>query len=153
MTKELFYTTDAGESFSYAGELSEISGYPQGFTVSGGKSYIAVSPRGETHYLYVQEEATDIWKSEEIIVLPGGIRYLDGLTPVFDMEEERNGMMVLKAVGDNVNYLLLITEDGGESWTQLGEIPLDSVRSYSCIGINQFYLVDDSGNLFEHSQL
>lgn len=152
MTKELFYTTDAGESFSYGGELSEILGYPQGFTVSGGKRYIAVSPRGEEHYLYVQEEATDIWKSEEIITLPGGIRYLDGLTPVFDMKEERNGMMVLKAVGDNVNYLLLVTKDGGESWTRIGEIPLDSVRSYSCVGVDQFYLIDGLGNLFEYAQ-
>lgn len=153
MTKKLFYTTDAGESFSYAGELSEISGYPQGFTVSGGKIYIAVSPRGEEHYLYVKEETSELWKSQEIITLPGGARYLEALVPIYDMREEQNGMMVLKAVGDNVNYLLLVTIDGGESWTQIGEIPLDSVRSYSCIGANQFYLIDGSGNLFEYSRL
>ena len=148
MTKLLFCTTNGGESFSYERELSEISGYPQGIAPSNGKYYIAVTPRAEEHYLYVRGENTGKWTSEEIIPLPKGIRYIDGFSPVFDMKDKRNGIMVLKAVGDDIRYLLFVTDDEGESWVQKGELSLDSVKNYSCIDGKHFYFINDTGNLY-----
>lgn len=150
MTKVLFSTTDAGESFSCMGELSEISGYPQGLTVSGEKSYIAVSPRSKEQYLYVRKDDADQWTSEEIIPLPEKARYMDGLAPVFCMEHGQDGMMVLKAVGDDVHYLLLVTKDGGENWQQKEEIPLNPVKAYSYVNDSRIYLVDGTGALYQY---
>ena len=56
--------------------------------------------------------------------------------------------MVLKAVGDDIRYLLFVTEDEGESWVQKGELSLDSVKNYSCIDGKHFYFIDDTGNLY-----
>lgn len=150
MTKLLFYTKDGGETFLYAGEISELSGYPQGITFSNGKCYIAVTPRSGNDYLYIKENDMENWRGEEMIPLPKGIRYIDGYTPVFDMEDGQNGMIVLKAVGDDVSYLLLVTENGGNNWIQKEELSLDSVRGYSCIGSDRFYLIDGEGNLYQY---
>lgn len=150
MKKVLFYSTDAGESFSCMGELSEISGYPQGMTVSKEKSYIAVSPRSEEQYLYVRKADTDQWTGEEIILLPEKARYMEGLAPVFHIEHKQEGMMVSKAVGDEILYLLFVTKDGGENWQQKEEIPLNSVKAYSYVNDSRIYLIDDTGALYQY---
>ena len=150
MTKLLFYTEDAGESFSFAEDLSNLSGYPQGISLSAGKCYIAVTYHGEDNYMYVKESGAEIWKSEEIISLPKGYRYMDGFAPAFDIENRQNGRMILKAVGDDdERYLLLVTKDGGESWTINGEISSNIMGSYSYVGDNNFYFIDNMGNLYK----
>lgn len=148
MTKLLFYTEDAGESFSFAGDLSNLSGYPQGISFSEGKCYIAVTYHGEDNYMYVKESGTDIWKIAEVISLPKGFTYIDGFAPAFDIEDRQEGMLVLKAVGDDSRYLLFATKDGGESWTINGEIPLDTIGSYFYVGDNNFYFIDNMGSLY-----
>ncbi len=150
MTKLLFRTTDAGENFFYVEDLSELSGYPQGISVSDEISYIAVTSRGEDHYLYVRKNREDAWSSEEVIPLPEGVRYMDGYAPMFSRKDKQKGGMVLKTVGDDIGYLLLVTSDGGENWVQNGSIPLDSMKSYTCIDDHTFYFIDDTGNLYEY---
>ncbi|MGN0341690.1 MAG: M56 family metallopeptidase [Roseburia sp.] len=148
MMKLLFYTENAGESFSFAGDLSDFNGYPQGISFSGGKCYIGVTYHGQDDYMYVKESGTEIWEGEEVIPLPNGSRYIDGFAPVFDLADRQEGMLVLKAVGDDARYLLLVTKDGGEYWNINGEIPLESLRSYYYVGNNQFYYIDNAGGLY-----
>lgn len=150
MTKLLFYTEDAGESFSYESDLSgELTGYPQGISFAGGRGYIAVTYHGENNYLYVKESATELWRSEAVFPMPDEIQYIDGFAPVFDMEDGQKGMLVLKAVGEDVRYMLFVTTDGGESWMQNGEIPFASLNGYCYVGDDQFYLIDGTGSLYE----
>lgn len=150
MTKLLFYTEDGGESFLYESDLSNaLTGYPQGITFSGENCYIAVTYHGENNYLYVKENGTNVWRSEEVIPLTNEIRYIDGFAPVFDIEDKQNGILILKAVGDGVSYMLFITEDGGKNWIQKEEIPIASLSSYFYTGDNQIYLIDGTGSLIK----
>lgn len=148
MMKLLFYTEDAGESFSFAGDLSDLNGYPQGISFSGGKCYIGVTYHGQDDYMYVKESGTEIWEGGEVISMPNDSRYIDGFAPVFDIVDRQEGMLVLKAVGDDATYLLLVTKDGGESWRINGEIPLDFIDSYFYAGDNHFYFIDNMGKLY-----
>ena len=75
---------------------------------------------------------------------------MDGYAPVFSRKDKQNGGMVLKEVEGDIGNLLLVTRDGGENWVQNGSIPLDSVKSYTCIDDHTFYFIDGTGNLYEY---
>lgn len=149
MTKRLFYTENAGESFSPADDLSRLSGYPQGISFSAGTCYIAVASHGEDAYLYEKESGTDQWKKAEVMELPEGVRYMDGFVPAFDPQNKSEGMLVLKAVGDDVRFLLLTTEDAGANWSVQGEISSESVSGCFDAGEQQFYVIDELGRLYK----
>lgn len=149
MTKRLFYTENAGESFSPADDLSRLSGYPQGISFAEGTCYIAVASHGENAYLYEKESGTDQWKKAEVMELPEGVRYMDGFVPAFDPQNKSEGMLVLKVVGDDVRFLLLTTQDAGANWSVQGEIPLESVSGCFDAGEQQFYVIDELGQLYK----
>lgn len=149
MTKRLFYTENAGESFSPADDISRLSGYPQGISFAEGTCYIAVASHGENAYLYEKESGTDQWKKAEVMELPEGVRYMDGFVPAFDPQNKSEGMLVLKVVGDDVRFLLLTTEDAGANWSVQGEIPLESVSGCFDAGEQQFYVIDELGQLYK----
>ena len=150
MTKLLFRTEDAGESFSFVGDLTnELAGYPQGISFYDGENgYIGVSYHGEDSYLYRTENAGAEWRSEKLPVQDESISYIDGYAPVF-YGENGAGMIVLKAVGESASYRLFLTEDYGAAWKAAGELPLESVQGYAADGVGRLLFVDGMGKLYE----
>lgn len=154
MTKLLFYTTDAGKTYSLANDLTnEITGYPTGISFSSIENgYIAVTYHGEDNYLYLTEDCAKTWESVKSLLKNNDIRYIDGYAPIFYGEDMQKGILVLKLVGDNISYNLFVTSDGGYSWKPEGNIPSESVMSYFAIDENHLFYIDELGNLFELSQ-
>ena len=149
MTKILLGTEDGGRTFSVIKDLSEeIEGYPQGLTFVGDRGYIAVSYHGNESYLYMSMDGGGTWKSEKVDLADRDINYIDGYAPVFCAVDGR-GMIVLKEVGDESSFQLFTTEDGGDSWTEAGDITCGEVRAYSLAGDNGFILINEMGELYE----
>lgn len=149
MTKLLFATEDAGESFSFVNDLSgELTGYPQGIAFTGeGIGYIAVTYHGEDNYLYRTTDGAGTLESINPLSEDKNVRYIDGYAPVFYGEDKQTGMMVLKAVGDKAAYKLLTTVDGGGNWAQEGELPVEALAGYSAAGGNGLLFIDGEGNV------
>ena len=74
---------------------------------------------------------------------------MDGFVPAFDPQNKSEGMLVLKVVGDDVRFLLLTMEDAGANWSVQGEIPLESVSGCFDAGEQQFYVIDELGQLYK----
>lgn len=153
MTKLLFYTMDAGKTYSLANDLTnEITGYPTGISFSRKENgYIAVTYHGEDNYLYMTEDCAKTWKSVKLILKNNDIRYIDGYAPIFYGEDMQKGILALKLVGDNISYNLFVTSDGGHSWKSEGNIPSESIMSYFAIDENHLFYIDELGSLFEIS--
>lgn len=151
MTKLLFQTEDAGKTYSFVEDLTdEITGYPQGITfTSKAKGYIAVAYHGEENYLYKTEDGAGTWTSEKLFLEDVNINYVDGCAPAFYGEGMKKGILVCKLVGEQVVYKLFATVDGGCSWIQEGELPLESVVSYQAYDEDQYYFIDNNGNVYQ----
>ena len=152
MTKLLFRTEDAGESFSFVGDLTdELAGYPQGISFRDGENgYIGVSCHGEDSYLYRTENAGVEWISEKLPAQDKSISYIDGYAPVF-YGKNGEGMIVLKTVGESASYRLYLTGDYGETWDEKEELPMESVQSYAADGQGGFLFVDGMGELYDRN--
>ena len=59
-------------------------------------------------------------------------------------------MLVLKAVGDRINNILLTTDDYGKNWKEEAALPLDSVEGYSGNKNGELFLIDHSGKLYQY---
>ena len=149
MTKLLFRTEDAGESFFFVGDLTdELAGYPQGISFYDGENgYIGVSYHGEDAYLYRTENAGVEWKSEKLPAQDEGISYMDGYAPVF-YDGNGAGMIVLKAVGEGASYRLYLTEDYGGTWEEAGELPIESLMGYTADEGGRVLVVGGMGKLY-----
>lgn len=154
MTKLLFYTTDAGKTYSFTNDLTnEITGYPTGISFSSKENgYIAVTYHGEDNYLYMTEDSAKTWESVKPFLKNNDIRYIDGYAPIFYGEDIQKGILALKVVGDNISYNLFVTSDGGHSWKPEGNIPSESIISYFAIDENHLFYIDELGSLFELSR-
>lgn len=153
MTKLLFFTNDAGQTFSYIEDLTNtISGYPQGITaVNSNTINIAVTYHGNDSYLYQTSDSAKTWETIEIFPRTEDGKYVDGYLPVFYGDDKQNGIIILKVVKENAVHELFVTNDGGSSWLPDCEIPCDSLLDYTCINEKQIYIVDEAGSLFEKS--
>ncbi len=151
MTKLLFFTDDAGQTFSYVEDLTNtISGYPQGMTAADDKTInIAVTYHGNDSYLYRTTDAAKTWETTEIYLRAEDVAYIDGYRPVFYGDSKQRGIIMLKVVKENAVHELFVTNDAGESWSPDGEIPCDSLLDYTFIDEKQIYMIDGSGAVFE----
>lgn len=149
MTKLLFVTFDGGESFSLKADLTEkIAGYPQGISFQGDKGYLAASYHGDGAYLYETKDQGGTWEVLEIQPLKKGVNYIDGYAPVFSPQDGR-GMLVLREAGKEDTYRMYTLKDGGDSWTETGEIDCRSLRSYGAGAEGGFLLLDAEGQLYQ----
>lgn len=149
MTKLLFFTDDGGASFSFTADLSDtIAGYPQGITaVSEAQLYIAVTYHGTDSYLYRSSDNAKTWASVDIFPRTADVNYVDGYAPVFDRthtDDNENGIILLKIVGEQTSFQLFTTHDGGGHWAPDSEIPCDNPLSYSSAGDGTVYIIDIS---------
>ena len=156
MSKLLFYTTDAGKSFSYVKDLSaELTGYPQGIvSVDKDTAYIAVTYHGEDNYLYRSFDGGMTWASMDIDMKKKNLSYIDGCVPVFYGEERQSGTLLLKTVDNTVSesavsYTVCTTSDGGEHWTKQGILSIENLHGYTAANQNKFWFLDEEGNVFE----
>lgn len=151
MTKLLFFTNDAGQTFSYIEDLTNtISGYPQGMTVIDNKTInIAVTYHGNDSYLYRTSDGAKIWETIEIFPRTEDVKYIDGYMPMFYSNNKQHGIIILKVVKENAVHELFVTNDAGSSWSLDSEIPCDSLLDYTFINEQQIYIIDGSGTLFE----
>lgn len=152
MTKLLFSTDDGGASFSFTADLSgTIAGYPQGITaVSEDNLYIAVTYHGIDSYLYQSSDRAKTWTSVDIFPRTADVNYVDGYAPVFDRthtDDNENGIILLKIVGEQTAFQLFTTLDGGGHWAPGIEIPCENLLSYSIAGDGQLYIIDASGQV------
>lgn len=151
MTKLLFYTEDAGESYLFVKDLTnEIAGYPQGVTFASGEvGYIAATYHGDDNYLYMTLDGAKTWQSVEVFDKSESVSYIDSFPVVFSAKNKQKGMLVLKeAAGENIMYKLFLTNDMGRNWISNGEISCDSLIDYSFASDNQFYVIDHLGKLY-----
>lgn len=149
MTKLLFSTDDGGASFSFTADLSDtIAGYPQGITaVNEVQLYIAVTYHGTDSYLYRLSDNAKTWASVDIFPRTADVNYVDGYAPVFDRthtDDNENGIILLKIVGEQTSFQLFTTHDGGGHWAPDSEIPCDNPLSYSSAGDGTVYIIDTS---------
>lgn len=153
MTKLLFFTNDAGQTFSYIEDLTNtISGYPQGITaINSNTINIAVTYHGNDSYLYQTSDSAKTWESIEIFPRTEDVKYVDGYMPVFYGNDKQNGIIILKVVKENAVHELYVTNDGGSSWSLGCEIPCDSLLDYTFMNEKQVYIIDGEGSLFEKS--
>ncbi len=151
MVKLLFTTVDGGKSFAFVQDLTEtIEGYPQGISfVNKQYGYIAVSYHGQEAYLYETSDSGSTWKSEKTLEKDSNVSYIDGFAPVFYGEKQWNGILLVKEVSDRAYYKLLTTKDGGASWKLEGIVDVESVRSYSALNDESFYIIDVMGKVNE----
>lgn len=151
MTKLLFITDDAGETFSFAADLtSTIAGYPQGITaVSDEQIYIAVTYHGTDSYLYQSTDCAKTWESIEIFSRTDDVQYVDGYAPVF--YDRDNGVILLKIMKEQAVCQLFTTKNAGVDWSLEREIPCDAPLYYSLSGDDRIYVIDQSGSLEMYS--
>lgn len=149
MTKLLFLTDDAGETFTFAGDLSNtIAGYPQKITaVNSDIINIAVIYHGIDSYLYQTTDGAKTWESVEIFPRTEDVKYVDGYAPIFYGNNRQEGIIILKVMKENEVYELFTTKDAGNIWTLDGEIPCGSLLDYSISDDKQIYLIDQAGTL------
>lgn len=127
MSKLLFRTDDAGETFSYTANLTgTIAGYPQGIAaVNGEKLYIAVSCRGNDSYLYQSQDCAKTWEPVEIFQTrfkAGNVGYVDGYAPVFGGAAFDSGTFGGDAFDDGTfggDALDISTFDGGAFYNKM----------------------------------
>lgn len=150
MTKLLFATDDAGNTFTFAEDLTSIiAGYPQGISaVSNDKISIAVTYHGVDSYLYQSADAAKTWKSAAVFSRTDDVRYVDGYAPIYYGPDRQEGAIILKVMRENAVYELFTTTDAGENWTLNGEIPCDALLDYSVSGDGKLYVIDQSGALY-----
>ncbi len=150
MTKLLFFTDNAGDTFYFISDLTDkIVGYPQGITaVSEEQIYIAVTYHGIDSYLYESSDCTRTWECVEIVPRTEDIKYVDGYAPIFYDNEKQKGILLLKIMKEQAVYQLFTTKDGGDNWFLERELPCDTPLHYSIAGDNQIYIIDPSGNVF-----
>lgn len=148
MSKFLFVTDDAGETFTFAENLTNtIAGYPQGITaVSREQINIAVTYHGIDNYLYQSHDSGKTWDNIEIFSRTDDVNYVDGYAPIFYSNDRQKGILILKVMRENAVYELYTTNNGG-SWSFDRELPCGSLLSYSISGDGQIYIIDQSGNL------
>ena len=152
MKKLLYATEDAGKTFTYLKDLSNIiKGYPQGITaVKDNAIQIAVTYHGTDSYLYQSSDNAKTWKPVEIFPRTADISYIDAQAPVYSNINPQNGMILLKVVNEKTAaYRLYTTKDGGTSWQYDSEIPCDDVRSFCLSGGHKVYVVDIEGNVYQ----
>ena len=150
MTKVLFHVGNAEEKISFVADLTdELTGYPEGFCFyNEDNGYIAVTYHGENNYLYRTEDGGLTWRSESLPIKES-YHYIDGYVPFF-YGEDGAGMLVLKAVGDRINNILLTTDDYGKNWKEKAVLPIDSVEGYSGNKNVELFLIDNSGKLYQY---
>lgn len=154
MTKHLYCTTDGGNSFSFAADLSSIiSGYPTGMAFcSEDFGYIGVSHRGELRYLYGTADGGETWESLDLPVHADAI-YADGLEPVrFYADGREQIAVVLKNIGEEMRYVLYQNHGAAEhliTWQLIRILPYENIRSYCIVDEETGYFVDGSGMLHE----
>ena len=150
--KKLLYTTeDAGETFTFLKDLSNIiKGYPQGITaIKDNAIQIAVTYHGTDSYLYQSPDSAKTWKPVEILPRTADIGYIDAFAPVYSRNNPQNGIILLKAVNEKTAaYRLYTTKDGGTSWQYDSEIPCDAVRSFCPSDDHKVHVVDSEGNVY-----
>lgn len=119
MTKLLFFTNDAGQTFSYMEDLTNtISRYPQGMTaIDSSTINIAAAYHGNDSYLYQTFDSAETWETLEIFPRTGDVKYVDRYMPVFYGDDEQNGTIILKVVKENAAHELYVTNGGGSSWS------------------------------------
>lgn len=155
MTKLLFRTENAGETFFFVEDLTDvIAGYPQGISFASKEiAYIAVNYHGNDNYLYQTTDGAETWESIEIYSKDQNVNYIDCYPPVFSVKEKQKGMLILKeAAGEHSTYQLFATDDMGCSWISQGELPCDSLMDYSFTSDNRFYFINCSGQMYERSE-
>lgn len=153
MKKILLGTADGGESFSVIADLSDqIAGYPQGISFGAQKGYIAVSYHGEDAYLYASSDGGRTWEEEEIYRAEESVNYIDGYPPAFCGSDRKKGMLVLKTVGEDTAYQMYVTADGGDRWEAAGRLACEYVGGYACVGENDFFILDNTGKLYENKK-
>ncbi|MDE7478903.1 MAG: hypothetical protein K2M91_13330 [Lachnospiraceae bacterium] len=151
MIKLLFYTDNAGASFTFTSDLTNtIAGYPQGIT-AGSKDFInvAVTYHGTDTYLYQTSDGAKTWENIEIFPRTDEVNYVDGYAPIFYEDALQKGAIVLKIIKENAVYELFTTKNAGISWTSGGKIPCDSLLHYSITNAGQIYIIDQSGTLYK----
>ena len=75
---------------------------------------------------------------------------MDGYAPVFGRthtDDNENGIILLKIVGEQTAFQLFTTLDGGGHWAPGIEIPCENLLSYSIAGDGQLYIIDASGQV------
>lgn len=147
MTKLLFFTDDAGETFSFTADLTDdIAGYPQGITaVSKEQIYIAATYHGVDSYLYQSSDCAQTWEDVEIFPRTDTVQYVDGYAPIFYGNDKQNGMILLKVMQEQPVYQLFTTKNAGNSWSFAREIPCDTPLNYSIAGNEHIYIIGLSG--------
>lgn len=150
MTKLLFFTDNAGETFYFISDLTAaIDGYPQGITAASEEQiYIAVTYHGTDSYLYQSSDHTRTWKSVEVFPRSEDMKYVDGYAPIFYGNGKQKGILLLKIMKDQAVYQLFTTDDAGASWSSGRELPCDTPLHYSITDDNQIYIIDQSGKVF-----
>ncbi len=151
MRKMLYYTDNAGKTYIFLKDLTDIiAGYPQGITaVKDSTIQIAVTYHGTDNYLYQSLDNAKTWEPVEIFPRSDNVGYVDGFVPVYSKNNPQNAMILLKVVNETAAYRLYITTDGGEHWHFDSEVPCESVRS-SFLGDDQtIYIMDMEGNVYQ----
>ncbi len=154
MAKHLYRTTDGGDSFSFAADLSRvISGYPTGMAFcSDGVGYIGVSHRGEISYLYGTTDGGMTWESVDVPVHADAY-YADSLAPVVFYEDGTPKMAVVlrDVVGQSDRYVLYENPRPADfmTWQLIRILPYEDVRSYCIVDEDTGYFIDGSGMLHE----
>ncbi|MDE5818161.1 MAG: hypothetical protein K2I07_02425 [Lachnospiraceae bacterium] len=152
MAKHLYRTTDGGDSFSFAADLSTvIRGYPSGMAFCDEETgYIGVNSRGEENYLYGTTDGGKTWESVDVPVHTDAY-YSDSLAPVVFYEDGTPKMaVVLKNVVEPSNrYVLYINPRPADfmTWRLIRILPYDDVRSFCLTDKNTGYFIDGDGLL------
>ena len=151
MRKMLYYTDNAGKTYTFLKDLTDIiAGYPQGITaVKDSTIQIAVTYHGTDNYLYQSLDNAKTWEPVEIFPRSDHVGYIDGFVPVYSKNNPQNAMILLKVVNETAAYRLYVTKDGGEHWNFDSEVPCESVRS-SYLGDDQtIHIIDMEGNVYQ----
>ncbi|MDE7272762.1 MAG: hypothetical protein K2N95_06815 [Lachnospiraceae bacterium] len=150
MTKLLFFTDNAGKTFYFISDLTNIiAGYPQGITaVSEGQLYIAVTYHGIDACLYQSSDSARTWKRVEIFPRTEDVRYVDGYAPIFYDSGGQTGTILLNVRKEQAVCQLYTTKDAGDNWTLERELPCDTPLSYSIDNSSRIYVIDQDGKVF-----
>ena len=100
--------------------------------------------------MYTSSDGGLTWADEQIYQAEENINYIDGYAPAFCDVDKNQGMLILKVVGEDTDWQMYVTKDGGSSWTEEGKVPCESVNGYAYISENSFLIIDGVGKLYKN---